>query len=105
MEWKRANRESWRESRRQAKKNNPIANRASNRRRKAIKLGAPTFPFTIDQLLARLAYFGNRCWMCGAEANSLDHVKPLSKGGAHMLCNLRPACVPCNSRKHDRWPL
>ncbi|WP_349257835.1 HNH endonuclease [Iamia sp.] len=42
--------------------------------------------------------------MCGVEADSIDHVKPLSKGGAHMLSNLRPSCRSCNSRKGARWP-
>jgi len=53
----------------------------------------------------RLAYYGGRCWMCGSPGETQDHVKPLSKGGAHMLANIRPACLTCNSRKCDRWPL
>lgn len=32
-----------------------------------------------------------------------DHVKPLAKGGPHILANIRPACVSCNSRKHATW--
>jgi 5-methylcytosine-specific restriction endonuclease McrA len=43
--------------------------------------------------------------MCGAEAVEWDHVKPLAKGGAHILANLRPACLSCNRSKRDRWPL
>ena len=27
------------------------------------------------------------------------------QGGAHILSNLRPACMSCNSRKGHRWPL
>ena len=41
---------------------------------------------------------------CTADPENWDHVKPLSKGGAHMLANLRPACGHCNRRKRDRWP-
>ena len=48
------------------------------------------------------------CYICGipfAEvAVHLDHVKPLAKGGPHLLSNLRPACELCNLRKADRWP-
>jgi len=33
-----------------------------------------------------------------------DHVQPLSKGGAHTVDNLRPACSPCNIRKNAIFP-
>lgn len=59
---------------------------------------------TPEQLAAKKAYWGNRCWMCGGEATAWDHVKPLNKQGAHILANLRPACLPCNTSKSDRWP-
>ncbi|MGX7727586.1 HNH endonuclease [Rhodococcus sp. 5G237] len=45
--------------------------------------------------------------MCRQQLNgkgTVDHVKPINKGGPHMLANLRPACGPCNSRKRDQWP-
>lgn len=61
--------------------------------------------FTIDELRARLSMFGDLCWMCGAPAVEVDHVKPIAKGGSHMLCNLRPACRSCNGKKRDRWPV
>lgn len=64
-----------------------------------------TAPLPDETIVARLAYWGFRCWMCGSEgAPEIDHVKPLSKGGAHIAANLRPACKSCNSRKGDRWP-
>jgi 5-methylcytosine-specific restriction endonuclease McrA len=64
---------------------------------------ATVVAFTPDQLALRLSMFDG-CWMCGNPADTVDHVKPLAKGGAHMLCNLRPACRSCNSSKNDRWP-
>jgi 5-methylcytosine-specific restriction endonuclease McrA len=73
--------------------------------RRARIRAATSVRFTSDQLSARWAYYGDRCWLCGAVATATDHVKPLGKGGAHMLCNLRPICKPCNSAKRDRWPL
>jgi hypothetical protein len=65
---------------------------------------APTIRFTIDQLAAKLAYWGGRCWICGGPQEAVDHVKPLGAGGSHILANLRPICTSCNSRKRDKWP-
>lgn len=86
------------------------ANRAIEIRRAADRWakrkGAPTVPFTRDQLEARLSMFAG-CWMCGAGLDELhiDHVKPLSRGGWHCLSNLRPACPACNLSKGAKWPL
>ena len=61
--------------------------------------------FTAAQLASRLSMFSG-CWMCGTstEEMHIDHVKPIIKGGPHMLSNLRPACAPCNLRKGSKWP-
>jgi 5-methylcytosine-specific restriction endonuclease McrA len=83
---------------------NPRKRRAGDARRYARIKTAPTIPFTLDQFHARMAYFGDRCWMCGGPFEAVDHVKPISKGGAHALMNTRPACKSCNSRKKDKWP-
>jgi 5-methylcytosine-specific restriction endonuclease McrA len=64
-----------------------------------------TIPFTLQQLRQRLAYWNNCCWICGDPATAIDHVKPLAKGGAHMLCNFRPICQLCNNMKRDKWPV
>lgn len=61
-------------------------------------------PFTLVQLREKWAYWGGRCWMCGADADATDHVKPLAKGGRDVLANMRPACHSCNSRKSAKWP-
>jgi 5-methylcytosine-specific restriction endonuclease McrA len=58
-----------------------------------------------EALRSKFAYWGNRCWMCSATGDlTIDHVKPLSKGGLHILANIRPACSECNARKQARWP-
>ena len=63
---------------------------------------------SLELLDGKLAYWGWRCWIngpaCTEDPENWDHVKPLSKGGAHMLANHRPACGHCNRRKQDRWP-
>lgn len=50
---------------------------------------------------------GGRCHVCGrawAEGGAWqgDHVIPISRGGLHVLANLRVACPDCNRRKSAR---
>jgi len=57
----------------------------------------------------RRILMGGRPWIechyCGRHLTlmeiTLDHVVPLSKGGAMGLRNIVPACLPCNRRKAD----
>ena len=42
------------------------------------------------------------CHYCSQEANTVDHLIPLSKGGTDEMSNLVAACVSCNSGKRDR---
>lgn len=72
-------------------------------RRRARKLNTQSRVLSRADVAARMLYFGNRCWMCNGPFEAIDHVKPLSKGGPHILANLRPACTPCNSRKSNKW--
>lgn len=74
-------------------------------RRQAIRAATVAGPLSADALAARWAFFGGRCWLCRGEATEWDHVKPVSRGGLHILANLRPACRACNVAKRDRWPL
>ena len=39
------------------------------------------------------------CTYCGAPANTIDHIKPRSRGGSEDRKNLTPACKSCNSSK------
>lgn len=54
-----------------------------------------------------------RCYLCSVAVSkdvpqysatfaTLDHVIPLSKGGAHTYANIKTACFPCNTRKGNR---
>lgn len=45
-----------------------------------------------------------RCQYCGGVADSIDHVVPRSRGGAHVWENVAAACRPCNLTKRDRTP-
>lgn len=82
---------------------NPEKVRAHRVARKGLERASTIVTFTGEQLAARLAYYGNRCWMCRGPFEHLDHVKPLSKGGSHILANFRPACERCNLSKAARW--
>jgi 5-methylcytosine-specific restriction endonuclease McrA len=49
----------------------------------------------------------DRCAYCRIKLNGdghLDHIVPLSKGGANFPRNLQWLCGPCNSSKQDREP-
>jgi len=42
-----------------------------------------------------------RCHVCGAPANTVDHLHPLSQGGGDDPANLAACCNPCNAKKRD----
>lgn len=90
-------------ARRRYQQANPDVRVQIEARRRARRAGATAARITRQQISARMAYFGNRCWMCGGPFEAIDHVKPLSKGGPHIPANLRPSCAPCNGRKSNRW--
>ena len=49
-----------------------------------------------------LARDDHRCQYCGRRADSIDHVRPRSRGGAHTWDNVVAACRRCNTRKRDQ---
>ena len=42
-----------------------------------------------------------RCLYCGDPSQSIDHVRPLSRGGQSVTENCVPACLSCNGKKGD----
>lgn len=82
---------------------NHYQQRVSKPRRKALE-DVALGEVTAEQLAARIAYYGGRCWMCSAPWTCIDHVKPLAAGGSNWPANLRPACRSCNARKQHHWP-
>ena len=80
-------------------KANPEKHAEIERRRRARQRQVLTVSFTEERLAARMAFWGNRCWMCGDPGQEIDHVIPLALGGPHCLSNLRPACRSCNASK------
>lgn len=57
--------------------------------------------FTVDELERWLGLtVGNQCAYCGAtEDLTLEHIRPVSRGGRHTLGNLTRACSSCNYSK------
>jgi 5-methylcytosine-specific restriction endonuclease McrA len=59
----------------------------------------PTVPMTRAGVLRR---DGRACAYCAKRADTIDHVVPRSRGGAHSWENCVAACRACNSLKADR---
>lgn len=61
---------------------------------------------TLAQWHDVLALYNGHCAYCGkkTERLTLDHVRPLSKGGKHSKDNVVPACFHCNSSKGAHTP-
>lgn len=101
--WRLENPERKAELDKQWRINNP-QRRYEIEKRRRLALSGSHIDLTL--LAQKIDYWGGLCWICKIKPyESIDHVKPLNKGGAHILCNLRPACKPCNSSKGDKWPI
>lgn len=88
--------------------------KASKKLRASVKRGStggkPVHPSAIFER------DGWHCKLCGVEtpailrgsheptAPELDHIRPVSKGGAHTEDNLQCLCRACNSAKGDKYP-
>lgn len=75
--------------------------RADSHARRARKLAAEVagpLPRSVYQKVIA----SGPCVYCSAPATSVDHVRPLARGGHEAEYNLVPACGSCNSSKHDR---
>jgi len=59
---------------------------------------------TSKQARQRKAFLGEHrtCVYCGAPATQVDHVVPISRGGADDISNFAASCAPCNLRKGNR---
>jgi len=98
--WYEANPEKAREKDRRWAQANSEKVREYCRHRRALKRNATIKPVD-EQAVYELN--GHVCIYCGTTENlELDHVAPLTKGGAHCEENLVVACRSCNSSKHDK---
>lgn len=87
--------------------------RVDNRRRdkRLYRNGKPDMSISLTKLFMRDRGI---CQICGKELDfdgdpngddypSIDHIRPLAKGGLHEWGNVQLACRRCNSMKRDEW--
>ena len=83
-EWKRKNRDA-------------VVRHAHDRRARLYKSGGR---YTKAEWIALCVRYDNRCAKCGEQKPlTVDHVIPVSKGGANTIDNLQPLCTSCNCHK------
>ncbi|PXY12777.1 HNH endonuclease [Corynebacterium striatum] len=81
----------------------------SRRKRRALISTTTVEPVSLERVLER---DGWKCGICGkripknskwpdAMSASLDHIVPLSRGGAHTMVNVQAAHYGCNARKNS----
>ena len=99
--WRRRHVTEIREYRRADRKRRPEVYKQMEMRRHDRRRRAPGFA-TAEQVRARVVYYGERCYLCGAPWTELDHVIPLSRGGSNWASNLRPICRHCNASKNNQ---
>jgi hypothetical protein len=56
-----------------------------------------------EEWLLVLEEFEGKCAYCGEDADTRDHVIPLTKGGSDFIENIVPACRSCNSSKQNKY--
>lgn len=96
-----AHKEEAKAYRRAWRKTHPIEHRSQSREYRLRKLGLGRL--TDADWAEVIAKYGDRCLCCGTRKRiTVDHVVPLSKGGANAKHNVQPLCLPCNSRKHQK---
>jgi 5-methylcytosine-specific restriction endonuclease McrA len=103
--WSQANPDKVRAKERRYRERHPQRRLAIERRRRTLTREVFGVEITDATLAAKWGYWGSRCWMCRGVATEWDHIKPVNKGGRHILANLRPACRSCNPSKSDKWPV
>lgn len=62
----------------------------------------PEYKKILKQLLPKYRF---ECLYCRSKENlTIDHIKPVSRGGTDDIKNLQILCKSCNSRKGNKYP-
>lgn len=85
-----------------------LYHREKSKRRKAQDRGQTAVQLSTAAIRRRFNEFGNGCAYCGAQGDmEIEHVVAISRGGAHDIGNIVPACHDCNTSKRrremERW--
>jgi 5-methylcytosine-specific restriction endonuclease McrA len=100
--WNVGNPERKKEINRNWNKNHPRQVRMMERNRDLREKGAPGRGVTEKEWEQLKADYHFLCGYCGKKLPlELDHIIPLSKGGAHEIENIIPACRACNAKKNN----
>jgi 5-methylcytosine-specific restriction endonuclease McrA len=95
--------EKYKEIHRLWKQRNKARVNASTHKRRA-RLAGCAENYTAAEWLALVKACDHRCLCCGEQEPkvklTVDHVVPVSEGGANAIWNLQPLCKPCNCKKH-----
>jgi len=80
-----------------------LYHREKSKRRKAQDRGQTPVRVSVPALRQRFNDFSNCCAYCGLDGDmQIEHVVPISKGGAHDIGNIIPACMSCNFSKRSK---
>lgn len=103
--YRAANVDKRREGYRRWEVENPGKRRAINQNRRSREINAEG-RFTADDIALITKAQGGKCACCGKKRKlTIDHIKPLTKGGSNWPSNIQMLCQPCNSSKKDRDPV
>jgi 5-methylcytosine-specific restriction endonuclease McrA len=103
--WRQKNPEKVRDLSAKFRRANPDKRANTEQRRRARKRNA-SGSFTFEEWRTLCERHGPLCFYCGHKRKlTADHVAPLSRGGAHVVENIVPACKSCNSSKGNKDPL
>jgi 5-methylcytosine-specific restriction endonuclease McrA len=88
-----------------AKPENAARLRAKTHEKRLARLAVPTSPdarIAISKIVKRKK---SVCFYCGKlRKTTVEHIKPLSRGGHHSAANLVGACWKCNHSKNAKLP-
>jgi 5-methylcytosine-specific restriction endonuclease McrA len=78
----------------------PYARQVKRAKQRAATAGYGGPHFTATQWRELVEACGGRCLRCGSSGDlTVDHIVPLSLGGANTIENVQPLCSACNGIK------
>ena len=74
---------------------------AKNRAKERLRMYANLFTRDIRKQILKK---DSICALCGSnEKLTIDHIKPISKGGKNEIDNIQILCFKCNRNKSDKY--